>query len=60
MSASFVLNTYSIGIVPAPANGTVTCAPNPVNHGQGASCTATPYTGYHFTSWSGDCAGTGA
>ncbi|WP_228676880.1 IPTL-CTERM sorting domain-containing protein [Delftia sp. Cs1-4] len=60
VSASFVLNTYSIGIVPAPANGTVTCAPNPVNHGQGTSCTATPDTGYHFTSWSGDCAGTGA
>ena len=60
VSASFVLNTYSIGIDPAPANGTVTCTPNPVNHGQGASCTATPDTGYHFTSWSGDCAGTGA
>ncbi|BEP96341.1 hypothetical protein GmRootA79_47250 [Acidovorax sp. A79] len=60
VSATFVLNTYSIGIVPAPANGTVTCTPNPVTHGQHASCTATPDAGYHFTSWSGDCTGTGA
>ena len=60
VSATFVLNTYSIGIVPAPANGKVTCTPNPVTHGQGASCTATPDAGYHFTSWSGDCTGTGA
>ncbi|QPS10376.1 IPTL-CTERM sorting domain-containing protein [Delftia acidovorans] len=60
VSATFVLNTYSIGIVPAPANGTVTCTPNPVTHGQDASCTATPDAGYHFTSWSGDCTGTGA
>ena len=60
VGATFALNTYSIGITPAPANGTVTCAPNPVTHGQDASCTATPDTGYHFTSWSGDCTGTGA
>ena len=60
VGATFVLNTYSIGIVPAPANGTVTCTPNPVTHGQDASCTAMPDTGYHFTSWSGDCTGTGA
>ncbi len=60
VGATFALNTYSIGIVPAPANGTVTCTPNPVTHGQDASCTATPDVGYHFTSWSGDCAGTGA
>ena len=60
VGATFVLNTYSIGIVPAPANGKVTCTPNPVTHGQDASCTATPDAGYHFTSWSGDCTGTGA
>ncbi|OWG17936.1 cell wall-binding protein [Delftia sp. K82] len=60
VSATFALNTYPISITPATTNGTVTCAPNPVNHGQGASCTATPDTGYHFTSWSGDCTGTGA
>ena len=60
MIGNFVLNTYSIGIAPAPANGTVTCTPNPVTHGQDASCTATPDANYHFTSWSGDCTGTGA
>jgi len=60
VGATFVLNTYSIDIVPAPANGTVTCTPNPVTHGQDASCTATPDAGYHFASWSGDCTGTGA
>ncbi|WP_034394967.1 IPTL-CTERM sorting domain-containing protein, partial [Delftia acidovorans] len=60
VSATFALNTYPISITPATTHGTVTCAPNPVNHGQGASCTATPDAGYHFTSWSGDCAGTGA
>ena len=60
MIGNFALNTYSIGIAPAPANGTVTCTPNPVTHGQDASCTATPDANYHFTSWSGDCTGTGA
>ena len=60
VSATFALNTYPIGITPAAANGTVTCAPNPVTHGQDASCTATPDAGYHFTSWSGDCSGTGS
>ncbi len=60
VSATFALNTYPISITPAAANGTVTCAPNPINHGQDASCTATPDAGYHFTGWSGDCSGTGA
>ncbi|WP_422843912.1 IPTL-CTERM sorting domain-containing protein [Acidovorax sp. M2(2025)] len=59
VSAMFVLNTYSIGIAPSPSKGTVTCTPNPVTHGQDASCTATPDTGYHFTGWTGDCSGTG-
>ncbi|SFU84162.1 IPTL-CTERM protein sorting domain-containing protein, partial [Paenacidovorax caeni] len=60
VSATFALTTYAISITPAAANGAVTCTPNPVTHGQNASCTATPDTGYHFTGWSGDCAGTGA
>ena len=59
ISATFAPNTYSIA-TPATANGTVTCTPNPVTHGQDASCTATPDAGYHFTGWSGDCTGTGA
>ncbi|MFG0623535.1 IPTL-CTERM sorting domain-containing protein, partial [Delftia sp. WSY_9] len=60
VGATFALNPYPISITPVTTNGTVTCTPNPVTHGQDASCTATPGTGYHFTSWSGDCAGTGA
>ena len=60
VSATFALNTYAISITPAAANGTVTCTPNPVTHGQNASCTATPDAGYHFTGWSVDCTGTGA
>jgi hypothetical protein len=60
VNATFALNTYPISITPAAANGTVTCAPNPISHGQDASCTATPDAGYHFTGWSGDCSGTGA
>ena len=60
MIGNFALNTYAIGITPAAANGAVTCTPNPVTHGQDASCTATPDAGYHFTGWTGDCTGTGA
>jgi hypothetical protein len=59
ISATFAPNTYAIA-TPVAANGSVTCTPNPVTHGQDASCTATPDTGYHFTGWSGDCTGTGA
>ena len=59
ISATFAPNTHAIA-TPATANGTVTCTPNPVTHGQDASCTATPDAGYHFTGWTGDCTGTGA
>ena len=60
VGATFALNAYPINVSPTPANGTVACSPNPVTHGQDASCTATPDAGYHFTGWSGDCTGTGA
>lgn len=59
VSATFALNTYAIA-TPAAAGGSVACSPNPVSHGQSASCTATPDAGYHFTGWTGDCTGTGA
>ena len=59
VSTTFAPNTHAIA-TPATANGTVTCTPNPVTHGQNASCTATPDAGYHFTGWTGDCTGTGA
>ena len=58
VSATFALNTYAI--TTHASNGTVACAPNPVTHGQDANCTATADDGYHFTEWTGDCAGTGA
>lgn len=50
--------TYPIvtAIDPA-AGGTITCEPNPVNHGQAATCAAIPNTGYTFGGFSGDCAG---
>jgi len=35
----------------------VTCTPNPVSHGSGSTCTATPNTGYTFSAFSGACTG---
>ena len=53
-----VVNTYSISAAAnPPAGGTVSCTPNPVGHGAGATCTATANAGYTFASWSGDCTG---
>jgi uncharacterized repeat protein (TIGR02543 family) len=57
VSASFALNVYAIAT--HAANGTVTCTPNPVTHGQNAACTATANDNFHFTGWSGDCSGMG-
>ncbi len=48
--------TYAI-TVSAGTGGTASCAPNPVSHGGGSTCTATPGGGYSFTGWSGDCTG---
>ena len=58
VTATFAANNYPIAT--NATHGTVTCTPNPVPHGQDAHCTATPDTGYQFTSWSGSCSGTGA
>ncbi|MCG3783884.1 IPTL-CTERM sorting domain-containing protein [Delftia acidovorans] len=58
VTATFAANNYPIAT--NATHGTVTCTPNPVPHGQEAHCTATPDTGYHFTSWSGSCSGNGA
>lgn len=38
--------------------GTVTCDPNPVVMAGSTTCTATPNSGYTFSSWSGACSGT--
>ena len=58
VTASFSLKTYPITATANPvAGGTVTCTPNPVTHGGGSTCTATPKTGYSFTAFSGACTG---
>ena len=55
------VTTYAITATPVPAaGGVVSCAPNPVNHGDTATCTATANAGYTFANWSGDCTGSGA
>lgn len=59
VTATFALKTYPIA-TPAATGGTVSCTPNPVTHGQNASCTATPDAGYRFSAWTGDCSGSGA
>jgi uncharacterized repeat protein (TIGR02543 family) len=61
VTANYSAITYTITSAASPAaGGSVTCTPNPVSHGGGASCTRTPNAGYTFTGWSGDCTGTGA
>lgn len=61
VTANFTLNSYNIRMIASPlVGGTVSCTPNPVNHGGTANCTATATAGYTFTGWSGDCTGTGA
>ena len=58
VTANFSLKTYPITAIASPvAGGTVTCTPNPVSHGSGSTCTATPKTGYNFTAFSGACTG---
>ena len=53
--------SYPITTSADPAGGgTVECMPNPVPHGDDASCTQVPNAGYTFSHWSGDCSGTGA
>jgi hypothetical protein len=44
LSASFAVNTYTIGT--AATNGSVTCTPSTVNYGSGSNCTITPNSGY--------------
>ena len=58
VTANFTLNSYTITATANPAaGGTVSCTPNPVNHGDTATCTATANAGYTFGGFSGDCAG---
>lgn len=54
------VTTYAITVTANPtAGGTVSCTPNPVDHGGTSNCTATPNAGYTFANWSGDCTGSG-
>lgn len=55
--ANFILNTYTLTV--NASNGTVTKNPSQTsyNHGTSVVLTATPNTGYVFTSWSGDASG---
>ncbi len=55
--ANFVLNTYTLNVT--ATNGTVVKNPNQAtyNHGTTVQLTATPNSGYTFTSWSGDATG---
>lgn len=58
MVANFVLNTYTLTV--NAVNGSVAKTPDLAryNHGSSAVLTATPATGYIFSSWSGDATGT--
>ena len=44
---------YRITVDPVPANGTVTCSPNPVPEGGNSVCTATPNAGYVLAGFTG-------
>lgn len=58
VTANFTAITYAIATAVSPGgSGTVACTPNPVAHGSGSTCTATPNAGFAFVGWSGDCVG---
>ncbi len=58
VTAYFSLKSYQISGTPSPAaGGTVNCAPNPVPHGNNATCTASPNPGWTFAGFSGACSG---
>ncbi len=59
--ANFTGNAYTLNVTLNPvAGGTVAKSPNQAtyNHGTVVQLTATPKSGYTFTSWSGDATGT--
>lgn len=58
VTANFSLNSYAVNAGASPvAGGTVSCTPNPVDHGGSTTCTATVNAGYSFAGFSGDCTG---
>jgi hypothetical protein len=59
VTAHFTLGAYAITSAVEPeGGGSVICDPNPVDHGDDTTCTATANAGYSFTEWSGACTGT--
>ncbi|MFN3481314.1 MAG: InlB B-repeat-containing protein, partial [Thermodesulfovibrionales bacterium] len=58
-TATFTLNQYTITTSANPsAGGSVTCNPNPVNHGSTSTCTITTNAGYTLQNIGGTCGGT--
>ncbi|MEJ5151601.1 IPTL-CTERM sorting domain-containing protein [Comamonas sp. MYb396] len=52
VAITFAALTYPITVTP-PANGTMSCTPNPVAHGSNGTCTAVPDAGFTVASFSG-------
>ena len=59
MQANFTLNQYTITTSAAPAaGGSVSCSPNPVDHGSTSTCTITTNSAYTLQGVTGTCGGT--
>ncbi len=59
VNATFTLNQYTITETSGPASGgSVSCSPNPVDHGSTSTCTITANPGYTLQNVSGTCGGT--
>ena len=57
-SAIFSIKQYEIiTLVDPPDSGSITCNPNPVNHGDRSSCTINTNVGYKLQSIEGTCEG---
>jgi hypothetical protein len=53
VNVTFKINTYAITAT-AGANGTISCSPNPINHGESATCTVIPAVGYRVDAFTVD------
>ncbi|MEM2696323.1 MAG: choice-of-anchor Q domain-containing protein [Thermoproteota archaeon] len=59
ITATFNLKQYTItASANPPEGGSITCTPNPVNHGQTATCTITANENYTLQNVGGTCGGT--
>lgn len=58
VTATFTPNQYTITTSANPAGGgSVSCTPNPINHGSTSTCTVTTNTGYTLQRVGGTCGG---